>query len=65
MTIINVVHRNNGSHGGAGDYMAWIDSDKARWGCGESPDAAIGDCIRTHGKDNGIAVSYHVKECEQ
>lgn len=32
----------------SGDYKAYLTLDSKIWGCGQSPDTAIGDMIQAH-----------------
>lgn len=40
----------------ANDYMAFVNDDRKKWGCGPTENAAIGEVVRTWGADLGVTL---------
>jgi len=38
------------------DYIAYLNNDPKLWGCGSTPNAAIGDVIHTHYKELNVKI---------
>lgn len=38
------------------DFMAYLDGNKALWGCGKSPGEAVASVVYSHQRETGIAI---------
>jgi hypothetical protein len=49
------------------DWMAFMNYDRARWGCGTTREAAVRDCLTAHAKDadmHGIDIESAIAAIE-
>ena len=47
------------------DYMAYLDGNKALWGCGKSPNEAVASVVYSHQRETGIEITEKFERLQQ